>query len=96
VFREIDESKFKRDWELGVSVNKISKKHRIPRYVVYYHVGRLGLKPRGMGKSFAKVRGDGSLHVPTRICERLGLSRGEKYGFEVLDEKEKTIKLVKV
>jgi len=96
VFREIDESKFRRDWELGVSADKMAKKYNIPKYVLYYHAGRLGLKPRIPGLKSMKVRGDGTLLISRRICERLGLSKGETVTFEVLDEDEKTIKIVKV
>jgi len=96
MLREIDESKFKRDWELGVSAEKMAEKYNVPKYVLYYHAGRLGLKPRIPGRGAMIVRGDGSLHIPRRICKRLGLSRGERVVFEVLDEDEKTIRLVKV
>jgi len=94
-FREIDEAVFKRDWELGVSANKMSKKNNVPKYVLYYHAGRLGLKPRVPGRGAIMVRSDGSLLIPRRICERFGLSKGEWVVFEVLDEDEKTIKIVK-
>jgi len=96
VFREIDEAKFKRDWELGVSAEEMAKKYNIPKYVLYYHAGRLGLKPRVPGRRGRKVRGDGTLLISRRICERLGLSKGERVVFEVLDEDEGTIKIVKV
>jgi len=96
VDREIDESKFKRDWELGVSAERIAKKYNVPKYVLYYHAGRLGLKPRIPGLRGRKVRGDGTLLISRRICKRLGLSKGERVVFEVLDEDEKTIKVVKV
>jgi len=94
--REIDEAKLKRDWKLGIPINKMAEKYNVPKYVLYYHAGRLGLKPRIPGLRGRIVRSDGTLLISDRVCKKLGLSKGERFIVEILDKDEKTIKLVKV
>jgi len=95
MFRKFDEKAFKEDWNKGLGMKELMKKFNLPCYAVYYHAGRLGLKPRLM-KQASRVRSTGILMIPAGIVDRLGFKYGEFVKFEVLDEDEKMIKLVKV